>query len=600
MKQIPLVRIGDTLCLWGKINGSINLEFILDTGCATTLLSKEFADTLFLKGNLVESDIKGYISSSFGGVFTTDHQVVNIRQLSFGKVKIKNFSATVCDRYGSHNLIGMSVLDNLNNYSITKNMLVIDDGDSETITTTNKVKYRKPSKTRLKRYINKICKIREDSGLEDYKFDYSKHVLLIFYPIQSCGQLLLDKKFAFIAEFLEELQPLIKDNLEDDEKNIHQKGAFITAYFYLYLATAYYGLERFEEALVCYDKARIFFLDGSSILNEINEALRTIRKKLSENTNNNPKVFAPAKTTSFEEDIQTYNLQKIDFEDYFYGNGDIKSAYIGFQNFHAAYTFCRMNHKRLEILKMNNGKWQRTGNIPSDNLSYQNLEIKEGYKFYPYDTLIDEDLQKMKVQYIDDKTKIEEISQNAEKAKDLLKSERKENRFGSTLILCETNLAFDALIVSGANLSWNGQILALAAMDAEEFITKKLAKDVLAGRIIPCALGQMPEDFSYLSEKTYKLKPYCEEDYAANNDPENSRCMGPFILYDDFNSVGYGYRATYDDKIWRWEDVEHSNVGGFPQSGDDTSKENDSQICYWQLVIKRKENKNGMILPEAF
>jgi hypothetical protein len=76
--------------------------------------------------------------------------------------------------------------------------------------------------------------------------------------------------------------------------------------------------------------------------------------------------------------------------------------------------------------------------------------------------------------------------------------------------------------------------------------------------------------------------------------------MGPFVLYDDSNCVGYGYRSTYDDKYWRWESVEHSNVCGFPESCEDTSKENDKQICYWQLVIKRDEDQNGIIHPEAF
>ena len=76
--------------------------------------------------------------------------------------------------------------------------------------------------------------------------------------------------------------------------------------------------------------------------------------------------------------------------------------------------------------------------------------------------------------------------------------------------------------------------------------------------------------------------------------------MGPFILYDNWDSVGYGYRATYDDKYWRWEGVQHSNVGGFPKSGDDTSKENEQQICYWQLVLSRDEDEYGIVHPEAF
>jgi hypothetical protein len=110
----------------------------------------------------------------------------------------------------------------------------------------------------------------------------------------------------------------------------------------------------------------------------------------------------------------------------------------------------------------------------------------------------------------------------------------------------------------------------------------------------------MPEDYIYLADNTRELKPYGEDDYTANNDPERSRTLGPFVLYDMENCVGYGYRSTYDDKYWRWESVEHSNVGGFPKSFEDTSKENEAQICYWQLVIKRDEDQDGIIHPEAF
>ena len=110
----------------------------------------------------------------------------------------------------------------------------------------------------------------------------------------------------------------------------------------------------------------------------------------------------------------------------------------------------------------------------------------------------------------------------------------------------------------------------------------------------------MPEDYTYLADKNRELKPFCEDDYAAKNDPENSRCLGRFIIYDDENCVGYGWRSTYHDKYWRWEGVEHSNIGGFPNTGDDTSLVNDHRICYWQLVLYRKEDENGIIHPEAF
>ena len=600
MKQIPLVRKNNMLQLWGRINGSVNIQFILDTGCSSMLLSKEVGDILFLKGNLVETDVKGTSPSSYGGVYTAQQKEITIRNLTLGKVKLKNVGASICDRYGGPCLLGMSALDKLDGYSITNDKLLIDDGKPETIVTTGKVEDRKPYKTRFKSCIKRIRKIREESGMEDYKFDYTKDVLLLYHLIQSCYPLLLEKKYTMVIEVLEELHALIKENLEDDEKNTSQKGAFVTAYFNFYLASAYYGLERFEDALTYYDKAKKFFLSGSSILNEINEVSRKIRKKLEEKDKDKPKVFAPAKTTTFEEDVQIYNLQRIDFEDHYYGAGEVKSAYVGFEIFDTAYTFCRMNHKRLEVLRKSDGKWQRTGWIPSENLNYHNLEIEEGYKAYFFDPEIDDALIHLTEKLGNDKKTLEQISKNAEKAKDVLKAEEDEKRYSSAVILCEADLAFDALIKAGASLSWHGQELVFAAVDSEDCIKKKLADDVLAGRIIPCAYGQMPEDFAYLADKTNELKPYDDDDYAANNNPEQSRCMGPFILYDNWDSVGYGWRSTYDDKYWRWEGVQHSNVSGFPKSGDDTSEENDSKICYWQLVVNRAEDENGIIHPEAF
>ena len=287
MKQIPLVRKNNMLLLWGRINGSVNIQFILDTGCSSTLLSKEVGDILFLKGNLVKSDVKGTSPSSYGGVYTAQQREITIRNLTLGKVKLKNVGASICDRYGGPCLLGMSALDKLDGYSITKDKLIIDDGKPETTVTTGRVKDRKPYMTRFKGCLKRLRKIREESGVEDYKFDYAKHVLTLYHLIQSCYPLLLDKKCAMVSEILEELQTLIKGNLEDDEKNTSQKGAFITAYFNFYLASAYYGQERFEEALTYYDKAGKFFLQGSSILNEIKEISRRIREKLEERDKDN-------------------------------------------------------------------------------------------------------------------------------------------------------------------------------------------------------------------------------------------------------------------------------------------------------------------------
>ena len=599
MKEIPLSRRNNALFLFGKINGSAHfIEFVLDTGCTSTALSKEVADVLFLKGYLKKSDITGYSSSSFGGMCTLRQKDVTIRSISFGKVKVKNIKANIYDRYGGVTLLGMAFLDKLKNYSITKDKLIIDDGKPEVVTTGD-VKVPKRIKKNFMGMLKSLRAMREESGMEDFKFDYSKHILQVYAPIQLCYPLLMLEKYDEVIELLEGLQPIIKGNLEDDEENVYQLGAFVTAYFNFFLAKAYYGVERYEEALTYFDKAKKFFISGCSFLSDIKDITNKIREKLDEQSKDEPKVFAPTKTTTFEDDVKLYNLHQVDFEDNYYGAGELKVAYVGFNDFCDAYTFCRMNHKRLEVLKKENGKWQRTGYIPSDNLYSDNLDMEEGYKCYKFESYIDSDLEKRKKQLGDDIEKIEIITKNAKKAKEILNKEFEKKLYYSAVILREKDFEFDAVIRHGASLSWHGQELILAALDVEDFVTKRLADDVLAGKIIPSAIGQMPEDYIYLADKTRELKPYGEEDYTANNDPERSRTLGAFILYDQENCIGYGYRATYDDKIWRWEDVTHSNVGGFPKFREDTSLENDRRICYWQLVVKRDEDQYGLILPEA-
>ena len=167
MKQIPLIRRGNALFLFGKINGSLNIEFLLDTGCSGTLLAKEVGDILFLKGNLTEADVKGTSTSHYGGLYSAEQKDVNIRSLTLGKVKLKDINASIGDRYGGTTLLGMAALDKMNGYAITKDALTIDDGKPETVTTTDKHKNQKPYKTRFKSAIKQIRKIREESGVED-------------------------------------------------------------------------------------------------------------------------------------------------------------------------------------------------------------------------------------------------------------------------------------------------------------------------------------------------------------------------------------------------------------------------------------------------
>ena len=112
MKQIPLTRKDDAFFAYATINGSVVTEFQLSTGLSFACLSRETAEILFLWGKLDDADITSpscYDNSSVKWMF------VNIRQLSFGKVKVKNVRTLVTGRYGEKSSIGLSVLDQLKN-----------------------------------------------------------------------------------------------------------------------------------------------------------------------------------------------------------------------------------------------------------------------------------------------------------------------------------------------------------------------------------------------------------------------------------------------------------------------------------------------------
>lgn len=605
MKEIPLHRKKNALYLDARINDSFSASFLLDTGCSGTVLSKEIADLLFLKGKLKEEDLKGYETSNWGNHYQTQQRCANIRKLSFGKLILKDIAVTICNRYGGPTLFGMSSLDKLPNYTIKKDCICIDDGKEETTQMTFKsVKKIKGFTRHCHHLLKELHKVREEHPEEDFKFDYSHWVYTIYGVITSCCEpLITKKKYKKVIEILEELRTLIKNNLEDDENDPDKKGAFITAYFNFYLASAYYQADRRQDALEYYDKARIFFLSGTPTLYEIDECSKEIREKMRKDGQKIEPKLVPMRNVTFEQDVKEHGLTKVELEDHCYGNGEVKKGHIGFKDYDEAFNFARLNRKRLEIVRRS-GKdaWQRTGLIPIRKLNFSDLLDCEGYIALSTTNGVKKKAQKLLEELGEANSNLKStIEANRDKAIAIMKDAEQFTEFISELVVDAHDLSVDSIIKPGTSIAWHDKEVAFCIFDIEgDTIAKRLVSDVLAGKIIPCAFGQMPEDFIFLGEKHIDLKPHFDGEYQANNNPEKNKEMGVFVLYDDSLLPGYGWRATYDDKIWRWEGVEQLYNGVFPTSHNKITEHHDDLIKYWQLIRQRDEQDNNCIMPEPF
>jgi len=60
MKLIPLNRIYNDFYLAARINDRVSTDFQTDTGCSSTVISKEIAFIPFLTGKIKDEELKGY------------------------------------------------------------------------------------------------------------------------------------------------------------------------------------------------------------------------------------------------------------------------------------------------------------------------------------------------------------------------------------------------------------------------------------------------------------------------------------------------------------------------------------------------------------
>lgn len=273
MQEIEIISEDNDLMFQVRLNDFFYTYVLLDTGYSyTMLLPKEIEEFMYLAGKLSDKDYLDRENVRWGNVYTAKLQQINLHKLSIGGRSFSNLKVLVSNRYGGNIILGMGVMNKLKDFSIHKDHLCFDDGKEERIKIRTKVHaacldYYSASKRRLK----KLREERQKHPETDFRFNYKEWGLKILEILNFCNGTSNEdmKEIDKIIKVLTELRSLISTNLEFDLEHPAEKGAFLTAYLYLYLAIANFTLKRYNEALSCSEKAKVFFLPGSKERDEI-------------------------------------------------------------------------------------------------------------------------------------------------------------------------------------------------------------------------------------------------------------------------------------------------------------------------------------------
>lgn len=116
---IPFSVSGGVKTLPVTINGLINVNMIVDTGCSGCLISLSEARYLFEKGQLTEADFIGVGQSVIADGSIVENMVVRLKKIEIGgKLQATDITATVSENVAAPLLLGNEVLDRVRSISI--------------------------------------------------------------------------------------------------------------------------------------------------------------------------------------------------------------------------------------------------------------------------------------------------------------------------------------------------------------------------------------------------------------------------------------------------------------------------------------------------
>ncbi len=110
-----------------RINATIGLKMIIDSGCSGALISIDEANYLYNKGVLTSDDIKGITQSQIADGSIVENMVVNLREVTIGdKIVCTNVKATVSSNSGAPLLLGNEILNRTASYTVDNENKVIN------------------------------------------------------------------------------------------------------------------------------------------------------------------------------------------------------------------------------------------------------------------------------------------------------------------------------------------------------------------------------------------------------------------------------------------------------------------------------------------
>jgi predicted aspartyl protease len=123
--KINLKYVNGVYKLPVKINGIMTLDFILDLGASDVSISPDIFSVLYKAGTIKDEDFIGNQTYQLADGTTIKSDIVNIKNLTIGDIKIENVRASISKSINAPLLLGQSALRKLGKYSIDNNRNVL-------------------------------------------------------------------------------------------------------------------------------------------------------------------------------------------------------------------------------------------------------------------------------------------------------------------------------------------------------------------------------------------------------------------------------------------------------------------------------------------
>jgi len=122
--EIPLKSVGGTFVVPVFINGTITLNFVVDSGAADVSVPADVVGTLIRAGTIAKTDFTGKQTYVLADGSTVPTNTFVIRSLKVGDVLIENVKGSVSPAAGSL-LLGQSFLQRFKSWSMDNNKHVL-------------------------------------------------------------------------------------------------------------------------------------------------------------------------------------------------------------------------------------------------------------------------------------------------------------------------------------------------------------------------------------------------------------------------------------------------------------------------------------------